>query len=239
MKAYEIRSFSDFCAALLEAGFSMGGGSKDGIFDIVQFSWNDTPPYETPVRWHTGDAETDPWEWRVRVLTERSDVAYGKFFFNKSGFITRKWFPYFLAARRGDATLTEHYLDGHVSQTAKLIYGLIAGSERGALPVEEIKRLGRFTKEDKSRFDRALTELQSGLFVTMCGTNRRVNAQGEGYGWNSMMYCTTETFWGAEVFDEAAKLATSDAISAITTQILTLNPSAEPKKIAKFINAAK
>ena len=239
MNTHKIRSYSDFCAALLEAGFSMGGGSKDGIFDVVSFSWNDEPPYETPVRWHTGDAETDPWEWRVRVLSDRSDIAYGKFFFKKSGYITREWFPYFIAARRGDATLTEHYMDGHVSQTAKQIYGLIAGSERGALPVEEIKRLGNFVKEDKSRFDRALTELQEGLFITMCGASHRLNAKGEEFGWKSMMYCTTETFWGVDVFREADALGSSDAIAAIAERILMLNPNADAKKIAKFINAAK
>ncbi|MDR0905520.1 MAG: hypothetical protein LBN00_05015 [Oscillospiraceae bacterium] len=239
MKTAEIRNFNDFCAALINAGFSLGGGNDEGIFAVVPFSWDERPPYETPVRWHTGDAETDPWEWRVRVLTERSDVAYGKVFFNKSGFITREWYPYFLAARRGDGNLSEHYYDGHVSQTAKQIFELIAGSEHGALPVEEIKRLGHFAKEDKSRFDRALTELQTGLFVTMCGTNRRVNAKGEEYGWNSMMYCTTESFWGGEVFNQAAELAQDAAVAAITAQILRLNPGAEPKKITRFINAAK
>jgi len=238
MKIYEIHNYSDFCEVLLEAGFSMGGGNDEGIFAAVSFGWKDEPS-ESPLRWHTGDAETDPWEWRVRVLRERDDVAYGKFFFKKSGYITREWFPYFLAARRGDASLSDSYYDGHVSQAAKRIHSVILGSEHGVLPVEEIKRLGGFGKEDKSAFDRAIAELQGDLFVTMCGTNRHVNAKGEEYGWNSMMYCTTESFWGAEVFAEAATLTQADASAAITERILMLNPSAEAKKIAKFINARK
>ena len=65
-----IRSFSDFTSALLSAGFSIGGGNGEGIFSVIPSSWGEAAPYETPVRWHTGDPETDPWEWRMRVLNE-------------------------------------------------------------------------------------------------------------------------------------------------------------------------
>jgi len=239
MKIENIRCFEDFAQALLEAGFSMGGGNDEGIFAVIPFSWNQEPPFDTPVRWHTGNPETDPWEWRVRVLIERDDVAYGKFFLKKSGYITREWFPHFIAARRGDATMIEHYFDGHASREAKQIYEIISAAEGGVLDVEEIKRLGSFKKEDKSRFDRALTELQMGLFITMCGTNRRISSTGKEFGWNSMMYCTTEAFWGPEVFEKAAEITYDDAISSITAQILKLNPAAEAKKITKFINALK
>jgi len=47
----------DFVETLLAAGFSMGGGSGDGIYSVVPWSWNEPPPYKTPVRWHTGDAK--------------------------------------------------------------------------------------------------------------------------------------------------------------------------------------
>ena len=95
-----IRNFDDFVKALLDAGFSMGGSNSEGMYSIIPWNWNEEPPYETSVRWHTGDAETDPWEWRIRVLDERNDIAYSKLFFKKSGFITKKWYPFFLAVRR-------------------------------------------------------------------------------------------------------------------------------------------
>ncbi len=41
-----------------------------------------------PVKWHCGDQEVDPWEWRMRVLEERTDIAYSKVFRGTSGFIT-------------------------------------------------------------------------------------------------------------------------------------------------------
>ena len=44
-------------------------------YAIVDYYWLTVPP-GSPIVWHTGDPETDPWEWRVRVLNERNDVAY-------------------------------------------------------------------------------------------------------------------------------------------------------------------
>lgn len=57
----------------------MGGGNAKGVFALIPFDWREEPP-GCPVRWHTGDADTDPWEWRMRVLEERDDVAYAKVF---------------------------------------------------------------------------------------------------------------------------------------------------------------
>ena len=49
--------------------------------------------------WWTGDADIDPWEWR-KVIAARGNVAYGKFFDKKAGFISKEWFPVFANFRR-------------------------------------------------------------------------------------------------------------------------------------------
>ena len=54
----EIRDYKGFVEALQNAGFSMGGGNDEGIFSLIPWSWDETPPYETPVRWHTGNPDT-------------------------------------------------------------------------------------------------------------------------------------------------------------------------------------
>ena len=94
-----VQCYDEFCEELLRAGFSLGGGSDKGIYAVVPFDWTEQP-CNTPVRWHTGEPDTDPWEWRMRVLEERSDIAYSKVFFRTSGFITEEWYPYFLAVRQ-------------------------------------------------------------------------------------------------------------------------------------------
>lgn len=78
-----IQNYDDFCGELLCAGFSVAaGGNDEGVFGLLKYGWNDEP-HDCAVRWHTGDPGTDPWEWRVRVLKERRDIAYGKVFFAK------------------------------------------------------------------------------------------------------------------------------------------------------------
>lgn len=228
-----IQNYNDFVTTLLAAGFSMGGGGNDGIFSVVSWNWNELPPYDTPVRWHTGDLETDPWEWRMRVLDERKDIAYAKLFFKKSGYITKEWYPYFLAARRKGQSFNEEYEDGVISNYAKRIYDVI--SENDVLPLHVLKPLIGFSKEDKSRFDRALVELQMKMYITMCGSRQKISQKGEEYGWSSTVFCTTERFFGDKVFEKAARISKQEAEDKIMAQIYSLNPMAEPKKIVKFI----
>jgi len=229
-----VRCYDDFVEILLDAGFSMAGGSTDGIYAIIDWGWNETPPYETPIAWHTDDPETDPWEWRMRVLEERSDVAYAKLFFKKTGFITRAWYPYFLAARREGLTFDEAYDDGTISHAAKRIYDVVA--DNGALPTHIIKQLAGFSREDKSSFDKALTELQMKMHLTMCGKQFRSEKLAvSNNAWASTVMTTTERFFGEAVFEEADRISKKTAIEKIREQVLKLNPSAQDKKISKFI----
>ena len=45
----------------------------------------------SPSCWWCGDSEVDPWEWRG-ILARTGKVAYGKFYGNKAGFISRNGF---------------------------------------------------------------------------------------------------------------------------------------------------
>jgi hypothetical protein len=229
----EIRSFQDFKKALYRSGFSMGGCNSQGIYAIIPWGFGETPPYETPVSWHTEDPETDPWEWRIRVLNECDDIAYGKLFFNKSGYITKEWYPYFLSVRRGGISFREAYSGGTVSHAAKQIYEIIGQNDR--IPLHVIKQEGGFGKEDKFKFDKAVTELQMKMYITMCGDVKKLSAKGEEYGWSSTMFCTVERFWDESVFDKAFQITGEQAIEKITRQIYILNPNADRKKKKKFI----
>ena len=222
-----IKCYADFVGALLEAGFAMGGKNSEGVFSL-------TPFYEaSAIKWHTENPETDPWEWRMRVLNERNDISYGKIFFKKSGYLTRAWAPYFIAARRGNAELAEDYENGIISNAARRIYNVVLENE--TLPLHAIKQLAGFSREDKSRFDRALVELQMKMYLSMCGSQQKTSSQGEEYGWSSTVFCTTEHFWGEEVFEKAKALNKNEAFNALTKQIMLLNPAADSKNISRFI----
>ncbi len=229
----KIYGYGDFVEGLLAAGFALGGSNAEGIYTLVPWDWREAPPYDTPVRWHTGDPETDPWEWRMRVLRERDDIAYGKVFFKKSGYITRAWYPYFLAARRRGLTLFEAYEEGQISREARRVYEALLAA--GSLPAHELKRCAGFSPREKAPFERALTELQMGLYITVCGRQQKRSQTGEEYGWPSAAFCTAEHFWGGELFREAAALSPQEAEEAIARQVYRLNPGAPPKKVQKFI----
>ncbi len=224
-----IHSFKEFCEELLKCGFSMGGGNAKGIFAIVDYDWK-TCPADSPIVWHTGDPETDPWEWRMRVLEERDDIAYGKVFFGTSGYITKEWYPLFLRVRRQGMVFDEWYDEGKASQLEKQIYEAV--SENGQVALHDLKRMCGITKETASKFDRALTNLQRNLFITMCGRTQKLNKFGEGYGWNSTVFCTVEDFWGEDL---STDVPFDEAYGRIREQILKLNPQAEERTIKKFI----
>ncbi len=224
-----ISSFNDFCEELIKCGFSMGGGNAKGIFAIIPFNWNSSIP-DCPIEWHTGDPETDPWEWRMRVLEERNDIAYGKVFFGTSGYITKEWYPFFLAVRRQGMVFDEWYDEGKISQLEKNIYETI--NENGQVALHDLKRTCGITKETAGKFDRALTNLQRNLFITMCGRTQKQNKLGMGYGWSSTVFCTVEKFWGEDL---SADISFEEAYRKIHDRVLKLNPAAEEKVIRKFI----
>ena len=227
-----IKNYDDFITSLFKAGFSGAiGGKDDGVFGLFRYGWGAED--ESSIHWHTGDPETDPWEWRMRVLNERNDIAYSKVFFRKAGYITKEWYPYFLAARRNGKSFEEMYADGIYSNYAKRIYEILR--ENDSLPFHEIKLLGGFDKKDASRFEKALTDLQMGLFITMSGMQQKVSRIGVEYGWFSTVFCTTERFWGRDVFNRASIMTAEEAEEKITERISELNPSADEKKIIKFI----
>lgn len=226
----EIHHFADFLENLYEAGMCMSGENSEGIFTLCDY-------FSKEIAWHTQEQETDPWEWRMRVLNEKEDIAYGKLFFKKGGFITKDWYPYFYRVRRGNRELLEEYEEGNISLYAKRIYELLL--EHKELPLHLIKQLGGFSKEDKSKFDNAVTELQMNFYITMCGRTRKRSGKGEAYGWSATVFCLTEDFFGEEVWKKAEGLSFEEAYAALEQQVYRLNPGAQEKKVRKFINGKR
>lgn len=123
------------------------------------------------------------------------------------------------------------YEAGKISRAAKRIYDIV--SQRHAA-LHEIKALGHFGREDKSSFDRAMIELQMGMFITMTGRKQKRNQYGMEYGWNSTVFTTVENFW-AERGYEVPDLDAGESYEVVKQRILLLNPSADEKTIRKFI----
>lgn len=79
-------------------------------------------------RSQTGDPEQDPWAWRELIAADHQ-VAYGKFFDKKAGFISLEWLPYFANARRNGYDFDARWEDGLASRREKIIMDQLTGKD--------------------------------------------------------------------------------------------------------------
>lgn len=147
--------------------------------------------------------------------------------------MTRAWYPYFLAVRRRGRGLEEEYADGTVSRLEKQVYDCVSA---GPIAYHNLKAALDVTGKEQSRLERAVTSLQSRMYITSCGKEQKISQAGLPYGWPSVVFCTTEAFMGEDVFEKAAQIAEQEAIEAIEGQVYRLNPQAVPKAVHTFIH---
>lgn len=128
--------------------------------------------------------------------------------------------------------MEEFYDDGYLSAYAKEIYQLLA--EEKELATHEMKQYLKLEKE-KTRFENALTELQTKMLITISGSTRKKNKNGEPYGWN------VSTFSLVDDWVDSASLATADSIpfpkakEDICMQIRKRNGELTDKQIERLI----
>ena len=107
--------------------------------------------------WWTGNEEQDPWEWR-RLIARSGQVAYGKFFGRKAGFISKAWFPHFANWRRDGYDFDSRWDEELASIRCKRVMDQF--ENRPELFSFELKRLAGFGKEGEKNFDGTVTDLQ-------------------------------------------------------------------------------
>ena len=217
-----INTFSDFCSILRNIGFAVSASNDEGIFNLNRY-------YSEKIRHHTGDSETDPWEWRIRSVTECDDIAYAKVFNSKGGWITKEWYPYFYAIRRNGYDLDEMYSDGLISGMERDVYNVIC--ESGEIAMHDIKRILNISRESNSKYETTLVKLQMKMFITICGETHKISKIGKPKGWGINVFTPVENF-----FSDIKIIDRETAIEKITERILEINPLASDKNIKRFLN---
>lgn len=53
----------------------------------------------------------------------------------------------------------------------------------------------------------------------MCGRQQKRSKLGKEYGWSSTVFCTTERFWGSEMFEQTAIISEQEAVQRITVGV--------------------
>lgn len=146
--------------------------------------------------WWCDDPKIDPWIWR-RLITETGEIAYGKFFDKKAGFISKKWIPTFANYRRDGYDFDALYEDGKAPRKHKIIMDNFV-DENANLEIfsNELKQLSGFGKDGEKGYETAITNLMMQFYLCNCHFKKRVNKQGIEYGWEVAIYSTFEHMWG-------------------------------------------
>lgn len=143
--------------------------------------------------WWTGDPAQDPWEWR-ELIARSGQVAYGKFFGRKAGFISRAWFPHFANWRRDGYDFDSRWDDALASVRQKRIMDQFA--VKNELYSFELKHLAGFGKGGEKNFEGTVTDLQMEGYLLIRDFRQRLNKRGQPYGWPISVYTTPEALWG-------------------------------------------
>ena len=110
------------------------------------------------------------WGWKDRSL-DKKWWYYGKLLRRRATLVSLDMLPYYYALSENLGDLDDYlqeYQDGKLTAEAKAIYEAIL--EHGPLDTVRLRREARMSAESaKSRFDRALVELQVGLKVIPIG----------------------------------------------------------------------
>ena len=185
--------------------------------------------------WWSKNLEVDPWEWRA-VIARRGEVAYGKFFDGKAGFISREWLPYFANYRRGGYDFDALWDDEKASRRQKKIMDLFAEDLADEeLFSNEIKQNAGFGKDGEKGFDGTITDLQHLLYLCVRDFRQKKNKKGQEYGWAIAVYSTPEHIFGYDHVTSAYGESPLESGKKIAMHLMDVYPIASSDQIKKLI----
>ena len=187
--------------------------------------------------WWSGNQEKDPWEWRIQLSRHR-DIAYGKFFNKKAGYVSKKWFPVFANYRRNGYDFEALVGDELASyRSRKIMNALELDDELRGLELLsfEVKEKAGFGKGGEKNFEGAMTDLQMQTFLLMSDLRQKVNKKGQSYGWHIAAFETPETKWGYEFIAEGYTETPGESWKKIVKQIQKICPETEEADICKVM----
>jgi hypothetical protein len=187
-----------------------------------------------PVPMEHDDADISKcWGWKDDSL-DKKRWYYGKLLRRRATLVSLDVLPHFYALSENFGSLDDYlaeYEDGRMTAEAKAIYEAIL--ENGPLDTVRLRREARMSAESaKSRFDRALVELQVGLKVLPIGVARTG-------AWNYAF--TYELFqrWFPEVPEQARAIKRSEARRVLVSRYIDNVVATDRKMIAKVFHVLK
>ena len=212
---YRIRSWLELIRWIDEIGFLPFFKNEIDGFSAEE--------HTSDLYWWSGDPEQDPWEWR-QLIARSGQVAYGKFFGGKAGFISKSWFPHIANWRRDGYDFDSRWDEELASLRQKRIMDQF--SLRDELYSFELKRLAGFGRAGEKNFEGTVTHLQMGGYLLIRDFRQRLNKRGQPYGWPISVYATPESLWGYDHVTSAYPSEPARSRSLIFRQIRAHFPAA-------------
>ena len=231
---YRIRTWKELVRWINEVGFLPLFANEVEGFSAEE--------HISPNFWWKNDQEQDPWLWR-EYIARSHEVAYGKFFDKKAGFISTDWLPHFANYRRDGYDFDARWQDGLANIREKNIMDFYISENADGDTVwktEEIlstdlKRMAGFGKEGAKNYPGIITGLQMNLYLVITDFRRRRNKKGREYGMSVSVLFPPETIWGYEAVTSAYRETPHTSWERIVGRVRELYPAASMENIVKLI----
>jgi hypothetical protein len=224
MKRLKITTCRELRDLIMEIGFIPLFGNEIDGFSVMDIT--------SGRHWWTGNERADPWVWRM-ILAEDPDIAYGKVFRGRAGFVSKAWFPYFASYRRDGYDFDTRYEAGKASYRSKRIINLF--EKQPLIASYRIRSLAGFSRNGEKGFEGALTLLQMQTYITVRRFTRKQSKAGEYYGWHIGVYSLSEDKFGHKFMKSAYRLGTEGARETLIEQMMKINPGVQYSAADTFL----
>lgn len=231
---YRVRTWKELVKWIKEVGFlPLFANEVEGFSAEEHVSSN---------FWWTGDKDQDPWEWR-EIIAAGHEVAYGKFFGRKAGFISLEWLPYFVNSRRSGYDFDARWEDGRASRREKKIMDFFIGEDEDGDSIfkeiqilsTELKKQAGFGKGGEKNYQGIITQLQMETYLVISDFRRRKNKRGEEYGMAVSVLLPPESIWGYDIVTAAYSESPKKSWERQINRVKELYPDADDQKIIHLL----
>jgi hypothetical protein len=224
MKSHKISTCRELRDLIMEIGFIPLFGNEIDGFSVMDITRSRC--------WWTGDVKTDPWVWRM-LLAEDPDVAYGKVFRGKAGFISRDWFPYFASYRRDGYDFDTLSEVGKASHKSRKVMDLF--EKQSMIASYRIKSMAGFSRSGEKGFEGTLTLLQMQTYITVRSFTRKVSRRGSHYGWHISVFSLSETKFGRDFTRSAYQAGSLGSKEKLIEQTMKVNRGIQYTVAERFL----
>lgn len=221
----QLMKYEDFLERVNELGFMALSDILPGFPSLSEETAKEM--------WHTGDEDTDPWRWKDRAAEEKR-LAFGCILGGHKGFVSPRMYPVFYAACHPEESMEGRRESGQVSQTAWQLWQLF--EEKTLLNTSDIRQeLGVSVKKGGSRVDAAIKELQRYYYITVAGNRRKLDKNGQPYGWPANVYDKVMNWVPSEWMEARTGLQREEAREIIVEAGIAMGRNLGRKELVKTL----